>query len=77
MQINDLFGNVPAIIGNFISHIYCASKSDDVLYKLEYTGKTIKINTKEPYSNLIKLLKKNILKIKLLNLKLLLIIKIY
>ena len=53
MQINDLFGNVPAIIGNFISHIYCASKSDDVLYKLEYTGKTIKINTKEPYSNLI------------------------
>ena len=49
MQINDLFGNVPAIIGNFISHIYCASKSDDVLYKLEYTGKTIKINTKIPY----------------------------
>ena len=59
MQINDLFGNVPAIIGNFISHIYCASKSDDVLYKLEYTGKTIKINTKEPYSNLIKLLDNN------------------
>ena len=52
MQINNLFGLVPTIIGNFLSNIYCVSKSDDVVYKLEYTGSTLKIVSKEPYKEI-------------------------
>lgn len=52
MQINNLFGLVPSIIGNFLSNIYCISKSDDVVYKLEYTGSALKIVAKEPYKEI-------------------------
>lgn len=52
MQINDLFGNVPSIIGNFISDIYCLSKEDDIVYKLEYTGSSLKVISKSPYAEI-------------------------
>lgn len=59
MQINDLFGMVPSIIGNFITSIYCVSKNDDVLYKLEYTGSSLKIVSKSPYKELLSCLDNN------------------
>lgn len=52
MQINDLFGNVPSIIGNSISDIYCLSKEDDIVYKLEYTGSSLKVISKSPYAEI-------------------------
>ena len=60
MQINDLFGMVPSIIGNFITSIYCVSKNDDVLYKLEYTGFSLKIVSKSPYKEFLSCLDNNI-----------------
>lgn len=59
MQINDLFGKVPSIISNFITNIYCVSKSDDILYKLEYTGSSLKIVSKSPYKDLLVCLDNN------------------
>lgn len=59
MQINDLFGMVPSIIGNFITSIYCVSKNDDVLYKLEYTGSSLKIVSKSPYKEFLSCLDNN------------------
>lgn len=59
MQINDLFGMVPSIIGNFITSIYCVSKNDDILYKLEYTGSSLKIVSKSPYKELLSCLDNN------------------
>ncbi len=57
MQINDLFGMVPSIIGNFITNIYCACKDDDIFYKLEYTGASLKILSKSPYEEIFSCIK--------------------
>lgn len=56
MQINDLFGMVPSIIGNFITNIYCVCKEDDIFYNLEYTGSTLKIVSKSPYKDFLSLI---------------------
>ncbi len=50
MPINEIFEHVPSIIGNFISEIFCISKEEDVAYKLEYTGSTLKVQEKENYA---------------------------